>query len=336
MNAIPLCRVSTFLPFLNFLNQLGSPTDRLLERARLPILALDHPDALMPLYQAFDFVEHAAQLEKMELLGIVVAQQTQIADLGLIGHLIHQSLTLYDLLQTLERAIPSVNSTERVWIEEADDRVWLHHHFTFPPTIQHRQARLYAVLLHLKAVQLAAGEAWQPLELRLNSGYSKKLTEIEAFANIPLHFNHPTDAIAIPKSLLSQPLRPSVSQLSSSQDCYHHLQTTAPSPSFAGSLRQLLQSMLQDGYPDIHIAAEATGISVRSFQRRLAEANLNYSHLVEQVRFDRAIELLNDPGIQLIDIALDLGYTDAANFTRAFKRWTGTSPREFRRLHVTR
>jgi AraC-like DNA-binding protein len=336
MNAIPLLRVSILLPFIKFLNHIGSPTDRLLMQANLPTFVLNDPEALIPLYQVFIFAEQAAQIEKIELLGVFVGQQTQIADLGLFGHLIQQTLTLYDLLNTIERMIASLNSGERVWRTEENDRVWLHHGYTCPYTTKNQQSRLYAVLLYLKAIQLAAGDTWQPLELRLNAGYSKQLTEIEEFANVPIHFNQATDAIAIPKSLLSLPLlSPKTPLTLSTQECYHRLQTTAPVSNFSGSLQQLLQSLLQDGYPDISVAAKAAGISVRSFQRRLAETNLNYSCLVERVRFDRAIQLLKDPNIQLIDIALELGYTDAANFTRAFKRWTSVSPREFRRLHVT-
>ncbi len=334
MNPIPLVRVSPILPFTKFLNSIGSPTDRLLRQAKLPLFAFDDPEALLPVYPALCFIEQAAQLEKIELLGILVGQQTEIADLGLFGQLIRQSLTLYDLLKTVERMISTLNSQEQMWLVEEGDHVWLNHQLVCPATIKNQQANLYTVLLYLKAIQLAAGPRWRPTQLHLRSGYSRKLTEIEEFANTPLHFNQPNTAIAIPKSLLSLPLRIKNDYNLSRQDCYHHLQTTAPSAEFVGSLQQLLQSLLRDGYPDISLVAEAAGISVRTFQRRLTETNLSYSTLVEQVRFDRAIQLLYVPSIQLIDIAMELGYNNAANFTRAFKRWTGVSPREFRRLHV--
>lgn len=335
MNAIPLVRVSAFLPFLKFLNRIGSPTERLLKQARLPTFALDNPEALIPLYQTFTFLEQAAQTEKIELLGLIVGAQTEVADLGIFGHLIHQTLTLYDLLKTIERMIGAYNSAERVWITEADNRILLHHDYLCLPTVKQQQARLYATRLYLKAIQLATGTQWQPLELHFQSDYSRKFTEIEELTNIPLYFNQPTDAIVIPKELLSLPLQPSgkCSTLSF-QECQQRLQSSAPSLSFSESLQQLLQSLIRDGYPDISVAAEAAGTSIRSLQRRLAEEHLNYSHLVEQVRFDRALHLLYDPSIQLIDVAAELGYTDASNFTRAFKRWTGVSPREFRNLHV--
>ncbi|MBL1174921.1 helix-turn-helix transcriptional regulator [Pantanalinema sp. GBBB05] len=100
----------------------------------------------------------------------------------------------------------------------------------------------------------------------------------------------------------------------------------------ADSLRQLIRRLLPEGYPSLTLAAEAFGLSIRTFQRRLKDHNLNYSQLVEQVRLEQSLQLLQDPTRQLIDIAFDLGYMDAANFSRAFKRWTGISPRQFRGL----
>lgn len=333
MYNIPLVRVNAISPFIKFLNQIGSPTDRLLRQAKLPIFAFDNPEALLPLYQVLHFVEQAANVEKIAMFGFVVAQRTTIGDLGLFGQLIQQSLTLYDLLKTVELMLPAFSSRERMWLVEERDRIWLNHQLLCPATVKDQQANMYSILLYLKAIRLATGPEWQPLHLRLRPDYPRKITEIEEFANVPVYFDQPHNAIAIPKSLLSLPLRNRAFSNISQKDCYHSLQTTAPSVDFAESLEQLLRSLLRDGYPDIQVAAEASGSSVRSFQRRLAEANLNYSDVVEQVRFDRAIQLLHN-NIQIIDIAGELGYKDAANFTRAFKRWTGVSPREYRRLHI--
>lgn len=78
------------------------------------------------------------------------------------------------------------------------------------------------------------------------------------------------------------------------------------------------------------------GMSVRTLQRQLHEADLTYSHLIEQVRFDRSVRLLSDPTIKLADVAAELGYTNAANFTRAFRRWAGVSPGDFRNSKIGR
>lgn len=116
---------------------------------------------------------------------------------------------------------------------------------------------------------------------------------------------------------------------------YQILQTSAHNPDSLKLLRQQLPFLLKNGYPPADRIAEVTGMSLRSFQRQLAKEHLSYSLLIDQVRFETAVGLLQDPDLKLIEIAFELGYTDAANFTRAFKRWTGMSPSQFRHLHVS-
>ena len=62
---------------------------------------------------------------------------------------------------------------------------------------------------------------------------------------------------------------------------------------------------------------------------------MTFAHVVTRVRLDVARRMLADPGRKVIDVALELGYSDPAHFTRAFVRWTGIAPRDFRRLRST-
>ena len=112
--------------------------------------------------------------------------------------------------------------------------------------------------------------------------------------------------------------------------------TVAPTPAgwdLASSLRRLLTAYLSDGAPPIKRAAELAGMSVRTLQRRLAQADLSYSDLVKQARFELASTMLRNTDRKIIDIAYELGYTDPAHFTRAFGRLAGLSPNEYRGQH---
>jgi len=93
----------------------------------------------------------------------------------------------------------------------------------------------------------------------------------------------------------------------------------------------LILDLLPAGHPTIDRAARRYGIPVRTLQRRLHEVGLSYSELVDEVRFEAACRLLDDPQARIADVAAALGFTDPSNFSRAFVRWTGLSPREYRR-----
>jgi AraC-like DNA-binding protein len=105
-------------------------------------------------------------------------------------------------------------------------------------------------------------------------------------------------------------------------------------PSFGkdtvSALRLSLPSYLDEGGPTVNEAAEMIGVSVRSLQRKLSQAGLTYSGLLEQARFDNAMKLLRDTESRVIDVAFSSGYADPAHFTRAFRRISGCTPREFR------
>lgn len=100
---------------------------------------------------------------------------------------------------------------------------------------------------------------------------------------------------------------------------------------FVPALRLALEAYLPEGVPSVELAAEIAGTSVRTLQRRLASEGLSYSELIDGLRRDRAMALVTDKSVKLIDVAQALGFSDQAHFTRAFKRWTGMTPSTFRR-----
>lgn len=77
--------------------------------------------------------------------------------------------------------------------------------------------------------------------------------------------------------------------------------------------------------------AQEFNISERTLRRRLADLNVSYRSLVDQARHERAVDLLRRTSGSLNEIALATGFSDARNFRRAFKRWTGMLPGDFRR-----
>ncbi len=79
-----------------------------------------------------------------------------------------------------------------------------------------------------------------------------------------------------------------------------------------------------------HVSAEI-GLEPRTLQRRLKEQGSNFQSLVEKVRLSRAIYLLEKTTLSITDVALELGYADASVFIRAFKRLTGSSPKQYRK-----
>ncbi len=331
MNPIPLIRVNTFLPFVDFLESLGSPIESLLEQTKLSIFALNDSEALIPRHLAFNFLEKAARREGIENLGVLVGQQTSLGELGIFGRMICQSLTLYDGLNICIRIISSNNSGEKFWLTQEGEKAWFCHQYINFLKANYHHAVYYALILIVELIQMAAGKRWHPKEIKLQICHKNVLTKSQLFANSKIQTQEFT-AVAFPRSFLSLPLNSALNFCDGEgQENEKNWRSSAPAENFSGSLRQAITTMLRGSYPDISLASEITGMSIRTLQRRLAEEGLTYSRLVEQTRFDMAIKLLQDPHLKLLDISTELGYTDPAHFTRAFKRWTRISPLKYRR-----
>ncbi|HEX5484882.1 MAG TPA: AraC family transcriptional regulator [Limnobacter sp.] len=103
-----------------------------------------------------------------------------------------------------------------------------------------------------------------------------------------------------------------------------------PSASLAMQLSQWVRAQLATGTPGIEDAASHLNMSARNLQRKLAEENTTLGQIIDEVRQVEAknrLKLTQDP---VLNIALDLGFSDSSSFSRACKRWFGKSPSELR------
>ncbi len=107
------------------------------------------------------------------------------------------------------------------------------------------------------------------------------------------------------------------------------------STGYAGRVRDYLGGVLPH-LPDMPEAARAMGLSVRSLRRRLADEGWSYTRIVEEAQHDMARVLLQDPSRSIKQVGFDVGFTTAAAFDRAFKRWTGDSPTAFRNAQLAK
>ena len=83
-------------------------------------------------------------------------------------------------------------------------------------------------------------------------------------------------------------------------------------------------------YGTLREMAEQLATSPRTLKRHLQQADLTYRQLQDEARYRQACKLLGERGTRISEVAYALGYNDVANFSRAFKRWSGKTPREYR------
>lgn len=104
----------------------------------------------------------------------------------------------------------------------------------------------------------------------------------------------------------------------------------ARAQSFGARVRAVVGQVLRDGEPRISEVAQRLGMTARTLQRRLQDEGLGFTTLVDEARLELARRYLADPTLSIAEVSFALGYSEPSAFTRAFKRWSGRAPAEYR------
>jgi AraC-like DNA-binding protein len=315
-----------------FLRRIGAPVQRLLARSELPTFVFDDPEGLISLCQAFRFLQGSARETGIHDLVLRAGRDMEIEALGVFGHLLRRSRTLHEAVETAISAMPAFNSGARFWLAYEGDRVRLCHQLVEGLAPPYAQVDQYCAMVALNVLRLASDPRSRGDDLRLEIDPSGGLSGIQVLSDARLAFQQHGATLTFPQSLLNRPLASTSAARRIAEADIDAWKASGPAGDFPGTVLQVMATLRSPGYPRIAVTANAIGVSARGLQRRLAEAGGSYGGLVTQARFVTAVDLLERTDATVLDIALHLGYSDHAHFTRAFRRWTGVAPREFRRM----
>ena len=106
--------------------------------------------------------------------------------------------------------------------------------------------------------------------------------------------------------------------------------------SLSGAVVSILKRSLKIGLPGVDAVAEELHLTKRTLIRRLAEEGVSFQKLKDTVRRERSMYLLSRGGLSVNEIAEQIGFSDSAVFARAFKSWTGYSPRDYKLAHLAK
>ena len=332
MSAVLQVRGSAYLPFVLFMDDIGASVGSSTAEALLPAMVRQDPEALIPIHLAHGFLERSAKAAGLADLGFVVGQHMHVDSLGTFGRSLLRSLTLHDALGKIRAKFSLYSSAERVWWSQRGENVYLFHAYASQTGPGSRVARQCVLLLLRDLVRLAAGPAWQPDQLLSPDAALDAEAMRKAFQGADVRQSEFV-GIVFPSRFLSLPWNWSrILSLGGGEREDTAFESSAPAGDFAGSVKQVISALMKQGQCHLGQTARAAGMHPRALQRRLSETGEEYSDLLAEVRFERALRLIYDPNVKIIDVAGELGYSDSANFTRAFRQWTGVSPSDFRRL----
>lgn len=330
MATLPLTRSKHVIPFSSLLRKTGEPVDRLLMRAQLPANCLDDPDTPIPSDAAFRFRELASQTLGLATIAIDATRHLKIADLGKFGRALFQAPTLYRLLMQFRDLVNTQTTMATIQVEQRKcGDVSFCHGFDHIPESGVWNTDVYILQWTIKLVRLV-DPAWSPTEVWSMSPEALASRQaIEQLGAESVTFGRRCTGFLIPSSMLAMPLTRDVAADAEQVDA-NRLREAALPDSYSVALQQVITTYASDRWLSTTEAGEVLGVSVRTIQRRLAKDRTTYRNVLERTRAAMAGELLETTDATIKELAAQLGYVDQGNFTRAFRRWAGVSPRDYR------
>jgi AraC-like DNA-binding protein len=325
--SIPLVREAVLEPIFCAAQELSDAVDKHASNSGLPGDVLEHPDRILPLIPALNFIARMARESGDPTFGMRMAQPVQFNNIKTVMPFLVSCSTLYGVLQNFCQCSREQCNIADYALVEDEDRVWFLDKGLFTEeAFEHRD--MFEITGMIQLVQLAAGSNWRPDCIHFRQPPNPYLDRSPLFNPSRLYYRQPYNGIAFERKLLALPT-PSYGKIGA---------LDKPPESPLNIKEQLLKSILPylgERKLNQKWLSELTGMSLRTLQRRLSEQGFTCGSLIDEARCHKARFLLQQTDAKLLDIALMLGYENASSFSRAFQSWNGISPREFRRMFQT-
>lgn len=266
-------------------------------------------------------------------IGLQVGLHTNCHGWGVLGHAVRSAPTMQLVLHCLSHFIGVLTQGVRLDITKSGKFIGLGYQVVDPLIVQRKQDSEFSIASGLSMIREVTGcPDLSPIRVEFEHSACGDLNTYREIFNCPVLFNRPDNRLVFSPNLLELPVRTADIRLFQALEVFleqRRAMRIGPSDLLNRLLRQVADS-LSSGCPSIEYIAATMNMGVRTLQRRLAEHDLDFSHLVEAVRRSLAKNYVSRSNHSITEIAFLLGYTEASSFSRAFRRWMQLTPQQYR------
>lgn len=313
----------------------GVSAEKLCRAAGLDPALLAEADNPMPFTQLVRLLECGARLTGDDAFGLHVGERTDVKSYGLLGYVTINSRTFGEALGSLIRYQKiRTNAVEfSLEVEGADAHLAYHYRMAGVALCERRQESEEMLSTMVRVGRGLTGMDWAPLEVHFEHAEPPDVSEHGRIFRAPVRFKRPVTKLVFDASILALPLvaaDPALGSLLERQA--EELLANAPRRGvFSESVRRLIKESLPGGDARMEPACRRLGVSARTLQRKLREEGTSFQELLEETQRALAEFYLRKPEAAICEISYSLGFSQPSAFHRAFRRWTGLTPKEFRR-----
>jgi AraC-like DNA-binding protein len=311
----------------------GVPADEVIRAVGIDAALLDDPEARLGHDAVSAVWEECTSRTGDPDFGLFVGQIRLPPSYGVLGRVALTSATVGEALDGVVRYAGLIHNTVEIGLELGSEVVSVNHRPVVPPWVLPRSWAESAIASIVTHMRRAIEEEVAPLEVKFQHSEPSDTSAHARFFRAPVRFGCPRNELLLPRALLDRRTRAADPGLRAAYEA--EARELLGCMGEADELLTLLRKTIFDslGSGDLVQAAIARrmGLDPAVLRRELAARGLSYRELLGAMRRELAFAYLQDRKWSLSDVAFVLGFADTLSFKRAFERWMGKSPADYRR-----
>ena len=303
----------------------------LFDQAGLDLSALEDPNARYPVEGTTKLWRLAVEVTGNPAFGLSVASQVNQTTFHALGYSLIASATLKDAFERLVRYFRIVTDAGELEFRLVGDE----YHLLMLIDPRWPEPAYEAVdaftSIHVRMCRAMYGRSLSPLRVALRRPAPRDVAAFERVFRAPLEFGAPQNLLAFDRASFEKPLEGAHPELARHNDeiVVKYL-AHFDRHNITNRVHSVLIELLSLGEPSQEKIADALHMSLRNLQRKLAAENTSYKEILNNTRRALALSYMKDQRYSVSEITYLLGFSDTSSFTRAFRRWTGKAPTQFR------
>ena len=317
------------------LRQRGINPDSLLKEVGLRRADVSDPDNRIPYAATLALIERAATTLGDASYGLRLGAAQEARDSGMLGFLMLNSPSLLEALSNAQRYFRLLGEGEDIEVERMGPHVTLRFRETDKALRGSRHNSEYIAAIIVRACRDMTRKRISPVRVEFMHGRPNAKVAYADYLACPVKFHAEWDALVYDANATRLPVVGADNKLFRvlERACQKILGPSPKKRDIVHDVRELMIDRLAKGTLHFDDVARELNMSSKTLERRLADRGTTFSILLDDIRGGLAKRYLTDTGLRLEQIAYLTGYSEPAALVRAFKRWTKTTPMQFRAKH---
>ncbi|MDB6145894.1 MAG: transcriptional regulator, AraC family [Pseudomonas sp.] len=307
----------------------GIDSKRIFQAMDIPMALSADPMTRLPTPTVTRLYRACVEVTNNPYFGLIVSKFIHLTHMHALGYALAASGTLMDFCRRLQRYFRLVSQVAKISVTEVDDQVLLRFEYLDDVSGETEDA-FFAFLI--RTMRMLHTPEFNPLRMELHRKMPHEgAGPYETLFRAPISFSATSGLFVFAKADMLLLLTGSCPELAQVNDniIISYLARLDKSDVITGVTQKIIE-FLPDGDCTRDRVASALFMSPTKLQLKLSQRGTHFQQLLDDTRKELACSYLSQLSRPVTEITFLLGFSDTSNFTRAFKRWTGLSPTDFR------